>query len=297
MAERSTNSPEVKETYIEVPGGRVWSKIVGAESQGIPLLLVHGGPGFTHDSLETLEGLASERQLFFYDQLGSGKSDRPNDKNLWNLERFLAELEQVRDSLGLEKFHLLGHSWGSLLGAQYAISEPKGLVSLILSGPLLSVERWIADAERLKRQLPTEIQEVIDRHEAEGTTGSEEYKEATLEFYKKFYCRIYPYPEPVQRTQRGANLDVYETMWGPSEFYCTGNLKGYDITDKVSRIQVPVILTCGRYDEATPETVQYYQSLFTNAEMKIFEESAHLPFVEENENYLKALREFLQRNE
>lgn len=295
MIEHSADFTETKEGYIEVPGGKVWYKIVGSQSPKPPLLILHGGPGFTHDSLETLEGLVDERQLVYYDQLGAGKSDRPTDKSLWNIDRFLAELIQVRELLGLERFHLLGHSWGSLLVAQYALSEPEGLTSLILSGPLLSVQKWIADAEKLKRQLPTEVQEVIDKHEAGGTTDSEEYKEATLEFYKKFYCRIYPYPEPVQRTQRGANLEIYETMWGPSEFYCSGNLKGYDITDQVSKIRVPVIFTCGRYDEATPQTTQYYQSLIPNAQIAIFEQSAHLPFVEENENYVKVVREFLQK--
>ena len=278
--------------YIKVLGGKVWYERIG-NKKGIPLVVVHGGPGFPHYSLRPLEALSDERQIIFYDQLGCGKSDRPHDKSLWKKERFVEELQDVISFLGIEKFHILGHSWGSMLATEYALTKPDALVSLILSGPILSVPRWISDANLLRKKLPIKIQRILDKHEADGTTESKEYKSAELEFYKKHLCRIYPFPKLMQKSEKEAGMEVYNTMWGPSEFHCTGNLNGHDLTNRLREINVPVLLTCGKYDEATPKTAQYYQSLFPNAQTVVFENSAHMAILEETESYLKTAREFL----
>lgn len=282
----------VKEGFIKVPGGNVWYKVVG-NGKKTPLMMLHGGPGFPSNSLQTLDVLAKDRKVIFYDQLGCGKSHRPSNKSLWKLSRFVSELNMIKKILGLSEVILLGHSWGSMLATEYTLKYPNEIIALILSGTFLSVPRWIEDANKLKKKLPIKIRNIINKYEKEGTTDAKEYKKATLEFYKRYLCRIYPYPKPLQEEHEAAGLDVYNTMWGPTEFNCTGNLKGYDLTKRLHEIKIPVLLLCGRYDEATPETVSYFASLFPNAKMHVFEKSAHMSYLEERNNYTKTVEKFL----
>ena len=281
-----------REGHISVPGGRVWYKIVGS-GDTIPLLVLHGGPGFPHNYLKPLESLSDERPVVFYDQLGCGNSDRPEDPNLWHTERFVEELAKVRQSLNLEQAHILGHSWGSMLATDYALTKPEGIMSLILASPCLSIPRWLEDVGTYRKQLPADVQEVLDRNELAGTTESEEYEEAVMEFYRIHLCRMDPWPEVLEQTLVGAGLQVYHTMWGPSEFFMTGNLADYDRTSRVGELVVPTLFTCGRYDEASPDATAWYQSLIPQAEIAIFENSSHTPHLEERELYLQVVREFL----
>ena len=282
----------IREGHIPVPGGRVWYKIVGS-GDTIPLLVLHGGPGFPHNYLKPLESLSDERPVVFYDQLGCGNSDRPEDPNLWHTERFVEELAKVRQSLNLEQAHILGHSWGSMLATDYALTKPEGIMSLILASPCLSIPRWLEDVGTYRKQLPADVQEVLDRNEIAGTTESEEYEEAVMEFYRIHLCRMDPWPEVLEQTLVGAGLQVYHTMWGPSEFFMTGNLADYDRTSRVGELVVPTLFTCGRYDEASPDATAWYQSLIPQAEIAIFENSSHMPHLEEMELYLQVVREFL----
>lgn len=284
------------EGYVRVPGGRVWYQVVGS-GRSIPLLMIHGGPGCPHDLLEPLSGLGNERPVIFYDQLGCGRSDRPSDPSLWQVDRFLEELKQLIEALDLGRFHILGHSWGSMLATAYAVTRPQGLVSLILAGPFISVPRYLEDNERHRSQLPPEVRDTLQRHETAGTIGSPEYQEAIEEYYKLHVCRVYPWPEPVQRAFDSFGLEVYNTMWGPNEFYGTGNLLGFDLSSRLPDITVPVLYTCGRYDSTTPEAAAWYQSLTPGAELVVFENSAHCTMVEEPELYLRVVRGFLQRVE
>jgi proline iminopeptidase len=285
------------EGYIPVDGGRVWYQIVGG-GESIPLLCLHGGPGFCHDYLETLADLSDERPVIFYDQLGCGNSERPDDRSLWIAERSLVEVSQVRRALGLERVHVLGQSWGSMLLVDYILTKPRGVVSLILASPCTSIPMWLADANRLRRQLPAEIQAILDRHEAAGTTNSAEYQWATNEYYKRHLCRLEPWPMAMQRTMAKAGYPVYNTMWGPSEFNMSGgNLRYYDRAARLHEIDLSTLWTCGRYDEAQPETVAYYQSLLPGSELVIFEESSHTAHLEERRRYMGTIREFLRRVE
>lgn len=286
--------PPIREGYIPVTGGRVWYKIVGS-ADATPLLMLHGGPGSTHDVMEPMAALADERPVVFYDQLGSGRSDRPDDPSLWRVERFVEEVGQVRRALGLDRIHLYGLSWGSMLGAAYMLTQPSGVQSLILAGPCMSAPRFQEDALKLKRQLPPEVLEILERHEAAGTTDSEEYLTVRWEFYKRHVCRVYPFPEPYLRSRAGFGHAVYNTMWGPSEFHVTGNLKNFDITARLAEIKVPTLFTCGRYDECTPEATAWYQSLLPGSEMVVFENSSHTPMLEEPEHYNAVIRQFLRR--
>lgn len=180
-----------------------------------------------------------------------------------------------------------------MLAVDYALTKPAGLVSLILASPPLSIPRWLKDAADYRSSLPTEVQKVLDEHEANSTTDSEAYQAATMEFYQRHLCRLNPWPEPLQRAIAGEGTVVYNTMWGPNEFFMTGNLLNYDHTARLSEIDIPTLFTCGRYDEATPETTAWYQSLLPGSELVVFEQSAHLPHLEETESYLQTLRNFL----
>ncbi len=280
------------EGLLSTPWGRIWHSTVG-RTDGTPLVTVHGGPGYPHDHLEPLSALADERPVVFYDQLGCGRSDRPDDPALWTTERFVEELGFLVQALELERFHLLGHSWGSMLATDYMLTDPVGVRGLVLASPPLSIPRWLEDLAAYRARLPEDVRRVLDRHERDGTTDSAEYEEATDAFYRRHLCRLDPWPEPLLRTMEGAAMDVYHTMWGPNEFYMTGTLADYDRTDRLSEIDVPTLFTCGAFDEATPATTAWYRSLVPGSRLETFENSAHLPHLEEPDAYLRAVRQFL----
>lgn len=280
---------------ISVPGGRVWYGIEG--EGGTPLVCLHGGPGFPHDYLEPLAELSDERAVVFFDQLGCGRSDRPADERLWTLERSLEEVERVRSELGLQAFHLLGSSWGGLLAIEYALTQPAGLRSLVLSSPLVSVPRWNDDAAELKGQLPGDVRATIDWHEERGFVDCPEYTAATLVFWKRHVCRLERWPDEFERSLAGFNVGPYRTMWGPSEFTQTGNLKGRDPSGRLHELDVPVFWSCGRHDEARPNSTEYFHTLTPRSEFLVFEQSSHSSHLEERELYLRSLRDFLQRVE
>jgi proline iminopeptidase len=284
---------QIQEGFIEVTGGKVWYQLHKGKASRTPVLILHGGPGSSHYSLQGLRILAEDRPVIFYDQLGCGKSDRPTDESLWNIDRFVEELGQVRTALGLEKVHILGHSWGTTLAAAYLLTKPAGVESVIFSSPCLSAPLWAEDQERNRQQLPKEIQDILTTCENNGTTDSAKYRKATDEFNKRFVCRLDPMPAFLKEGAKFKNPDVYNIMWGPSEFHVTGNLKNFDCTTQLKDINVPALYTCGRYDEATPESTEYYKSLTPNAQFHVFERSAHMPYLEEMEEYVRVVREFL----
>jgi proline iminopeptidase len=283
------------EKFLPAEGGRVYSCSFGSGAK-TPILVLHGGPGFSHTLLLPIQELSRDRRVIFYDQLGSGKSDRPDDLSLWNVERFVRELGQVRKALGLDRVILLGASWGTMLAVDYMLTNPSGVEALILSSPCLSARMWKEDADRLRLKLPKEVQELLLRHEAAGTTASEEYQAGVMEYIKRFACRLDPLPQGVLDAFADANMQVYGHMWGPSEFHPTGNLKDYDRTSDLNRIRTPTLFTCGRHDEATPESTRRYQSLVPGAELVVFENSSHMAMLEEPEAYLAAVMAFLERH-
>jgi proline-specific peptidase len=209
------------EHVITVPGGKVWPRIIG-DGPGIPLLVLHGGPGMPSAYLNCLTELTDERPVVFYDQLGCGKSDRPAaSAGYYVADRFVAEIDYVRDGLGLGEAHLLGQSWGGMLAALYASASVHGIRSVVFESPLIDVDRWLEDCALLKRKLPQEVIETIDRREASGRTNCPEYVAANLEWWRRHVCRIKPFPDEVEHSLADFGTECYETMWGPSEFSCT----------------------------------------------------------------------------
>ncbi|QOR64624.1 proline iminopeptidase-family hydrolase [Cytobacillus suaedae] len=284
----------LKEGFIEVTGGKVYYQMHDTNTGKTPVIVLHGGPGSSHYSLQGLRILSEDRPVIFYDQLGCGKSDRPTDTSLWTLDRFVEELGQIRKVLNLEEFHILGHSWGTTLAAAYYLQKPEGVKSIIFSSPCLSAPLWAEDQEENRKLLPPEVQETLTRCEENETTDSEEYKEATTIFNQHFVCRLDPFPEFLKQGAHFKNPEVYNIMWGPSEFHVTGNLKDFDCTGELKDIAVPTLYTCGRYDEATPKSTEYFSSLTPNGKFHVFEQSAHMPYIEEREEYVRVIGGFLK---
>jgi proline-specific peptidase len=283
------------EGYIDVEGGRVWYRAVGEETDAIPLLCLHGGPGFTHYYLEPLEALAEHRRVIFYDQLGCGRSDRPDDLSLWKVDRFVEELAQVRAALGLETTHLFGSSWGGMLAMQYTLDRRPDLVSLTLCGSPASMIRWASDCAELLAEESQETRRVIREHEESGFTACPEYQGAILGFYRKHVCRLSPWPAGFERSFAEQGQVVYETMNGPSEFTITGTLKTWDIMDRLGEIAVPTLIVSGRYDECTPGHVEAIHSRIAGSQLEIIEDASHLCFAEQPEKFNQIINSFLER--
>jgi L-proline amide hydrolase len=274
---------------------RVWYRSVGggAEREQVPLLALHGGPGVPHDYIENLFNMASNtRRVILYDQLGCGRSDQPDDPSLWRVERFVEELSIVRRALALEEIHLLGQSWGGMLAIEYALTQPQGLVSLILASTLSSMPLWVAEANRLRNELPPEVQATLLRHEATGTTDDPEYLQAMQVFYERHVIRVVPMPDQVKRALDQVG-QVYYTMNGPSEFHVIGNLKNWDRTDRLADIRVPTLITSGRYDESTPLINELLHKGIAGSEWIIFEHSSHMAHIEEPDVYLPTIQSFI----
>jgi proline iminopeptidase len=280
------------EGYINVAGGKVWYKVVGSGKK-TPLLLLHGGPGFTSHYLEPLVALSDERPVIFYDQLGGGRSEVTYDPSLWTIDRFVAELAMVRKALNLDEVHILGHSWGTQLAVDYMLTKPSGVKSLILASPALNVPRWTKDNKELLRQLPPEVLETIVRHESEGSTNSEEYQIAMMVFYHKHLSLSDPWSAELNKTFEMANQDLYGYMWGASDWAATGTLKDYNREGELPSLNLPVLFTTGRFDEARPNTVAHFQSLIPGATFSILEKSAHLTMQDQPEEYNRIVRDFL----
>jgi len=266
--------------------------------KGVPLLILHGGPGAPHDYLEPIEALSDERSVIFYDQLGCGNSDKPEDRTLWTIEHYVEEIVSIRTVLGLEKIHILGQSWGSMLAVDYMPTrKPAGIMSLICSGPCLSASRFVADQKLYLLQFPDDIRNVIFESESSENFDSPEYQEAILKYYKRHVCRLDQWPDCMNRTIEKMGHAVYEYMWGPSEFTMKGTLKNYERAERLKEIKIPVLFTCGQYDEATPSTTNYYHDMLPGSKMVIFENSSHNHHIEQPEEYITAIRKFLRGTE
>jgi len=236
--------------------------------------------------------------VIFYDQLGCGNSARPADPAYCTIAYFVEELERVRAALGLDRTFILGQSWGTMLAVDYLLTKaPTGIAGLILSGPCLNAARFAADLRGYVARLPGDIRNVIERCEASGNYAAPEYEGAVMTFYRRHVCRLDPWPACLQHTLEKMGLEAYNRMWGPSEFTLTGTLQDYDRTGRLSEIKLPTLFTCGRYDEATPETTAFYHHSMPGSELVVFEDASHEHHLEKPEEFLAVVRDFLRRAE
>ncbi len=279
------------EGFVDVTGGKVWYKIVGSGAN-TPLLVLHGAC-VSSTYLKPLEALAEDRPVIFYDQLTCGKSVGPSDTTLWTIERFVEEIALVREALDLKEVHIYGHSWGTMLAVDYMLTEPSGVRSLIMAGPAFSIPRYVQDTKDLLSTLPDSVQQIIIDNERDGTLDSPEYMRALMVYYGTFFARKQPWSDELNETFAQVNYAMWNYMYGPKYFTCTGILCDYDRTDRLSEITTPTLLTAGEYDEARPATVEYYQSLIPGSEIAILENCGHLTIQDDPETDIRIIRDFL----
>lgn len=222
----------------------------------------------------------------------------PDDPSLWKMERFVNEVDTVRSALGLQRIHLLGQSWGGWLAIEYMLTQPPGVLGLVLASTSASISQFVAEAERLKAALPPEVYRTLRRYEAAGELHHPDYEAAVMEFYRRYLCRLDPWPESLVRsTENLEDNPVYETMNGPNEFFVIGHLRGWDRTERLGEIEVPTLVTVGRYDEITPVCAETIHRGIAGSEIRVFEESAHVAHLEETDAYLEEVSDFLARTE
>lgn len=285
-----------REGAIAVPGGNVWFKRVGRGS-GRSLLVVHGGPGLPHYYLSALKRLADEREVIFWDQLGCGNSDRPSNPDLWTMERSVAEMDAVVTALGLGAFHIFGNSWGGMLAQQYVLDMSPMAVSLTISNSAASIPVFAENVIRLKSELDAATQDAIDRHEAAGTTDSAEYQAAITTWNETYLCRKRPWPDDLYRAFQNIGTEIFQTMFGPSDFHIVGTIRDWDVVDRLGELSVPTLLLSGRFDECSPEHMREMHQRIKGSRFEFFEHTAHLPFIEEPDRFDAVMRDFLRRHD
>ncbi|KAJ7448669.1 Alpha/Beta hydrolase protein [Mycena galericulata] len=284
---------------------KTWYKIIGDladPSSRRPLVALHGGPGVNHGYLLILEDLTKAHSipLIVYDQIGTGYSthlpEKMGDTSFWTEQLFLDELNNLLAALGIQDdYDILGHSWGGMFGSRHAAMQPAGLKHLVLASTPSDMGLWVVSQNALREKLPQSVKDVLEKHEKNGTTNSEEFQEAVAVFYSRHLCTIKPMPEPVAEGFGWIQKDptVYLTMNGPSEFHITGPLKDWSMIQDAHKIKVPTLLLNGRYDEAQDPVVAPFFEKVPRIHWVTFAESSHMLHFEERERYMKVVGSFL----
>jgi L-proline amide hydrolase len=283
-----------EEGYVDFRRYRTWYRRVG--EGGIPLLALHGGPGSTHHYFAPLERLAEERAVVLYDQIGCGASDRPTDVE-WSVDVFREEVAAVRKQLGLDRIHLLGTSWGGMLALEHVLSGAVGIVSLVLSSTLASLDEWVVEQRRLVADLPPDVRAILDRHERAETYDDPEYEEAMEVYFDRHFYRG---PKPraeIERWREERAPDVYRAMQGPNEWTVTGVLRGWDVRDRLGDIRVATLVVRGHYDVSTAAVARTLVEGIAGAQEVVLEHSSHTPVLEETDRYLDVVGRFMREAE
>jgi len=238
--------------------------------------------------------------VIFYDQIGCGRSthlpERMGDGAFWSEQLFMDELENLVEQLGVKNsYNVLGQSWGGMLGSRFAARHPTGLKKLVISNSPADMVSWVKVADRLRLDLPEDVQAELKKHEANGTTESQEYEDAVDVYYRKHLCRVHPYPADYLEAFESMKEDptVQWTMNGHSEFAVTGTLKTWSVIDDLHKINVPTLVINGAYDEAQDECVEPFIKLIPDVKWVKFPESSHFPQWEEREQYIKTVGDWL----
>ncbi len=288
MVDRSESS------FLEVDGYKIYLRTFGPRRRGRTLLCVHGGPGGTHDYLLPLADLARQGyRVVFYDALGCGHSDLPETSRLFTVEHDLEVLDAVRRSLGEERVHLMGSSYGGLLVLDYATRHSERLLSLNSTGGLTDVPLCVREMQRLVRGLPARTRATLREYGARGEFLHPEYEAAAMQFYRRHLCRLWPWPEPVVATMVRMSRPVYNTMNGPNEFTIVGRIKDLVFTPELRRVSVPSLLIHGRYDEVTPLMGERMHRALPGSLFRIFPRSSHTAFWEQRREYLRLVSGFM----
>lgn len=284
------------QTTVEIDGHKVVTYSYG-EGDDV-LFLLNGGPGLPCDYLRDphLRMVDKGYRVVTYDQLGCGASDKPEDGALWDIGRYVEEVETVRQALGLGRVHLIGHSWGGWLSIEYALKYQANLRTLILENTCGDMPHLQTELNRLRDALGPETVAMMQRHEAQGTLDHPEYQAAITILNYRHVCRLDEWPASLHRSLDDWNMAVYGAMQGPNEFLYVGNLKDWRRLDEMAGISKPCLITTGLHDEIGPPCAMRMQHALPDAEVRVFKNSSHMPFYEEPEPYFEALTAFLARH-
>ena len=293
----------VQEGYMPFGKYQTYYRIVGEKSTKAPLLLLHGGPGSTHNYFEVLDDLAEKdhRQLVMYDQIGCGKSSMPDDQadQVYNQETWVKELIALREYLSLDQVHLLGQSWGGMLEIIYLCDyAPQGVKSGILASTLPASWMWGKELHRLIKLMTPADQAAIARAEASGDYSAPDYQRANAKFMEQ-HCSAAPTaddPEPLRRKKRAGTV-AYLTGWGPNEYNPEGNLKNYDYLDQLKELTTPILITSGTDDLCTPYIAKTMADRIPHSQWQLFEYCRHMSFVERHDDYERVLIKWLNAND
>jgi proline iminopeptidase len=301
LTEPAASSAGVRMIPIRTPKGtfKVWTKRFGHNPR-IRLLLLHGGPGASHEYFEALESsLAAQGiEFIYYDQLGSAYSDQPKDASLWTIDRFVDEVEQVRQALGLDKdnFYLLGHSWGGILATEYALKYPQHLKGLIISNMMMSIPDYNRYAESvLAKQMAPEVVAEIKAIEARGEYESPRYMELLIpNFYAQHVCRLPEWPDALNRGFARLNREVYVLMQGPSEFGAAGLLERWDRKADLPKLTMPTLVIGATHDTMDPEHMRWVSTQVPNGSFLLCPSGSHMSMWDDQATYLSGLSTFLR---
>ncbi|MET0695649.1 MAG: proline iminopeptidase-family hydrolase [Propionibacteriaceae bacterium] len=290
---------------MDFDGHQTWYRITGTldpTAARAPVVILHGGPGAAHNYCLSMSSLAGDgRAVVHYDQLGCGNSTHlPDaDPGFWTVDLFVRELRNLVDALGITRFHLLGQSWGGMLGPEVVLDDSAGILSLSICDSPASMTLWLEAANHLRTLLPPDVQETLTRHEEAETTDSAEYKAAEDVFYARHVCRVQPLPQDVADSfdQIDAEPTVYHTMNGPSEFHVIGSLKEWSVVDRVHDISVPTIVVAGEYDEAMPSVWQPFVDRIPDVRSHVFSDASHMPHVEQPAEFTQVIGDFLREHD
>jgi len=283
--------------YLKHKFGKTYYITKGKKGK-TPIVVLHGGPGGRHTGNFPLHEMAKDRKIYFYDQMGGGKSS-PTDKKYWNIKSFVEELSLLLDHWGLDEFHLYGSSWGTTLALEYYLRKKgKGVKSITFQSPMFSAKDWSDDAKKLVKQLDPKYQKIINYCHEIGATDSKVYKEAVIEYYSNFVFRNKAKLKKAISNPNPHGNEVYDYMWGPSEFNATGTLKTYDRVSDLSKIEIPTFLICGQYDEARPETAFKYSKKIKGSEFTVMPNCSHAilgekpkPLIAEYKRFIKSIED------
>lgn len=283
----------MEEGFVSFRNKKLWYAVYGKEKLRTPLLVVHGGPGFC-SMTDVVSDFSIDRPVYFYDQLGSYRSDKADTRDEYSLKYFIDELEAVINGLQLTNVILMGFSWGCALIASYMLEKrPRGIRALILSGPLLSSPRWDADQRANIALMPQGFKTAIEHGEMTGVYD-EAYQTAMMAYYHRHLCLLDPWPTSLTDGFGRLNNEVYNVMWGPSEFTIIGKLKDFDLFPRLPQIIIPVLITCGDHDEAGVKTCKDFQMRLGKGQLAVIPNAAHLHHVEQPEIYKAVVQAFLK---
>jgi proline iminopeptidase len=307
-ADNNISTAKKDSTYIVKTGGakmiqvngkyNVWTKKIGEGK--IKVLLLHGGPGFSHDYFECFENFLPKEgiEIYYYDQLGCGNSDAPTDTSLWTIPRYVDEVEQVRKGLGLDNFYLLGHSWGSMLAMEYLYKYQHHVKAAVLSNMTAGIKSYVTYSEELKKKYltPADIKsyDSLDKLKA---YQSPEYQNLLMsKLYTQVVCRIplENWPEPLMRAFKKANQSIYIQMQGVDEFHVTGNFKDWEMWDRLPDIKIPTLVIGGMYDEMNPVDMKKEGQLISNSRTYLCPNGSHMSMYDDQQNYFTSLIGFLK---